>query len=242
MLLPKIFLNANRQLARFSCLCLLLTACIQSTKTTKDKARESFKTLVSKTIVKTPPKAVAKDIIRTATAVEFMTAYGQKHQETYVQLHTRLGVMTLRLYKNTPLHRASFLYLTEKGYFDTTCFYRVVPGFIVQGGNSDSEQTTAFRNRLNNYLLPSEFRKNRKHKRGALAAARDWEHNPEKKSTPFEFYVIQSHKLQSHLDYEHTVFGEVVEGIELIDKIAAEAIDVYEWPKKDISIKMTVLK
>ena len=102
MLLPKIFLNANRHLAGFSCLCLLLTACMQNTKTSKDKVRETFKTSASKGIVQTPPKALAKDIIRTATAVEFMTAYGQKHQETYVQLHTRLGVMTLQLYKNTP--------------------------------------------------------------------------------------------------------------------------------------------
>ena len=109
MLFPKIFLSTNRHLARFGCLCLLLNACMQNTKTSKDKARESFKTPASKTIVQTPPKTLAKDIIRTATAVEFMTAYGQKHQETYVQLHTRLGVMTLRLYKNTPLHRASFL-------------------------------------------------------------------------------------------------------------------------------------
>ena len=226
-------------MARLSCLCLLMTAC---TKTPKNKGKNSFKKPATKAIVKHPTKPLTKDNIRTTTAVEFMTAFGQKHKETYVQLHTRLGTMTLQLYKDTPLHRASFLYLTQIGYFDTTCFYRVVPGFIVQGGNSDSEQTTVFRNRLNNYLLPSEFRKNRKHKRGALAAARDWEHNPEKKSTPFEFYVIQSHKSQSHLDYEHIVFGEVVEGIELIDKITAEAIDVYEWPKKDIPIKMTVLK
>ena len=240
MLLSKLFLKANNYLTRFSCFCLLFIACTQNTKTSKDKARESFKTPTYKTAPH--PKALAKEIIRTSNAVEFMTAFGQKHKDTHVKVHTRLGTMTLRLYKNTPLHRASFLYLAKNGYFDTTCFYRVVPGFIVQGGNSDNEQTTTFRNRLNNYLLPSEFRKNRKHKRGALAAARDWEYNPEKKSTPFEFYIIQSHKPQSHLDSEHTVFGEVVEGIELLDKIAAEAIDIYEWPKKDIPMKITVLK
>ncbi|WP_139957823.1 peptidylprolyl isomerase [Flavicella sediminum] len=181
------------------------------------------------------------DTITTENCEEFFTEYGKKNKETKVLLSTRLGDMTIRLYENTPLHRASFIYLTKHNYFDTTCFYRVVPGFIVQGGNSDSDVTTEFRTQLNNYLLPAEFRKNRPHKRGVIAAARDWEYNPEKRSSSFEFYFIQSQRDQSHLNFEHTVFGEIIDGIEVIDKIAAEDIDTDEWPRNNIPMKIKVL-
>lgn len=194
-------------------------------------------------IKKEKPKKIRyiQDTITSENVVEFFTAYGKKNKENKVALHTRLGTITIRLYKNTPLHRASFIYLVKNKYFDTTCFYRIVPDFIVQGGNSDSEVTTEFRTQLNNYLIPAEFRKNRPHKRGVIAAARDWEYNPEKKSSAFEFYFIQATKSQSHLDFEHTVFGEIIDGIEVIDKIAASPIDTDEWPRKEISIKMNVV-
>lgn len=181
------------------------------------------------------------DSISTENCAEFFTEYGKKNRETKVLLSTRLGDITIKLYRDTPIHRASFIYLVKHKYFDTTCFYRVVPDFIVQGGNSDRDDTTEFRTQLRNYLIPSEFRKNRPHKRGVIAAARDWEYNPEKKSSPFEFYFIQAKKDQSHLNFEHTVFGEITKGLHVIDKIAAENIDVDEWPRNNISITMKVL-
>lgn len=195
-----------------------------------------------KTASKTPTTEIKNEGICSNNAVAFLKDYGQKNKATLVQLHTSFGTVTLRLFEDTPLHRASFLYLTQQGYFDTTCFYRIVSGFIVQGGNSDRLETAALRNKFNQYRIPAEFRKNRKHVRGSLAAARDWNNNPKKKSTPFEFYLVQSRKPQAHLDFEHTVFGEVIEGMEIIDAIANVPVDAYEWPKKDLLIKMTLLK
>lgn len=220
---------------------LFFIGCDEKKTTKKQVSESSTKTLVLEKQQAPEKKRYTNDNITSENCATFFKQYGEKNPETKVLLKTRLGNITITLYENTPLHRASFIYLVKHGYFDTTCFYRVVPNFIVQGGNSDRESTAEFRTQLNNYLLPAEFRKDRPHKRGVIAAARDWEYNPQKKSSPFEFYFIQSKKEQGHLNFEHTVFGEITKGIEVIDKIAAEAIDVDEWPKKEIPIKMHIL-
>ncbi|MFC2109804.1 peptidylprolyl isomerase [Bacteroidota bacterium] len=227
----------------FYCIKVVVFLCFIVSCDSPPTKKKVQKTTVQKKKKKVVPKKkiYTTDTITTDNCADFFTDYGKKNPETIVLLSTRLGDIKIKLYKNTPLHRASFIYLIKHKYFDTTCFYRVVPGFIVQGGNSDSEDTTEFRTQLNNYLLPAEFRKNRPHKRGVIAAARDWEYNPEKKSSSFEFYFIQSQRSQSHLNFEHTVFGEIISGIDVIDKIAAEDIDVDEWPRNNISIKMKVL-
>ena len=186
-------------------------------------------------------KQYVTDTITTDNAVAFFTAYGQKNKQTKVKIETRLGTIIVRLYKDTPIHRASFIYMVRSGYYDTTCFYRVVPDFIVQGGNSDNLITPLYKEQLNDYQIPSEFRKNRPHKRGVIAAARDWENNPEKKSSPFEFYFIQAKKEQSHLNFEHTVFGEIIDGLHVIDAMTKVEIDRYEWPQKEIPMKVTVI-
>ena len=98
------------------------------------KSAPVFKT---KNTEKEPALVVKTDTINKENAVAFLEAYGNKHPETLVVFETRLGAITIKLYKDTPLHRASFIFLTKTGYFSTTCFHRVVAGFIVQGGNSD---------------------------------------------------------------------------------------------------------
>lgn len=226
---------------KLSILLCFLVACSAKEAPKKKIVPPKTETVVLKKSKNQKKKRYISDTITTENCVFFLKQYGKENQETKVLLTTRLGSITIRLYNNTPLHRASFIYLVKHGYFDTTCFYRVVPNFIVQGGNSDKESTTEFRTQLNNYLIPAEFRTNRLHKRGILAAARDWEYNPEKKSSPFEFYFIQSKNEQKHLNFEHTVFGEIIKGIDVIDKIAAEDIDTDEWPTKNIAISMKVL-
>ena len=209
------------------------------TETKQEKKKVEKK--IEKKLLAPEDRQYIFDSISTENAVAFFTKYGKTHPQTRLKISTRLGDIYVRLYKDTPIHRASFLYLVDKGYYDTTCFYRIVPDFIVQGGSSDNLVTPAYKTQLHDYRIPSEFRKNRKHKRGCMAAARDWENNPTKESTPFEFYFIQASKDQSHLNYEHTVFGEITKGLNVIDKITQVSIDRYEWPEKDIPMKITIL-
>jgi len=227
-------------------LVLLLVSCKNDTKS-KPSPKAPLNTEKKKQ-VNSPKKYILPqnrryifDSITSENAVAFFTKYGKENPETNIKIKTRLGTIRVRLYKDTPLHRASFLYLIKTGYYDTTCFYRVVPDFIVQGGNSDNLVTPTYKDQLNDYRIPSEFRKNRGHKRGCIAAARDWVNNPTKESTPFEFYFIQATKDQSHLNFEHTVFGEIIDGIEVIDKITKVKIDRYEWPEKEIPMEITIL-
>jgi peptidylprolyl isomerase len=182
------------------------------------------------------------DSIDDRNTVAFLEKYGALNPETRVRIKTRLGNIDIRLYEDAPLHRANFVFLSKVGYFDTTCFYRVVPDFIIQGGESERIDTQAYKHRYKRYTLPSEFRSHRKHKYGAVALARDWENNPSKRSTAFEFYIIQNRNGAHHLDGEHTVFGEVVAGFETIDKIVNLEAGGDEWPLEDVFMEIEVLR
>ncbi|MDN3644214.1 peptidylprolyl isomerase [Lutimonas halocynthiae] len=182
-----------------------------------------------------------KDSINSKNVVQFLTLYGNENKQNRVLIKTRLGNIKIQLYNDTPLHRASFIFLTKMGYFDTTCFYRVVPDFVIQGGESERLDTQRYKARYERYKIKPEFRENRKHKYGAVALARDWKDNPGKKSTAFEFYIVQNRKGAHHLDGEHTVFGEVITGFETIDKIVNLEAGNDEWPLHDVFMKIEVI-
>ena len=181
------------------------------------------------------------DTINKTNAVSFLKAYGKLNKESVILFKTRLGDIKIKLYKETPLHRSSFLFLTKTGYFNTTSFHRIVPDFIVQGGNSDHPITRKLRMKYN-YRIPAEIKLYRKHKYGALAAARQWENNPKKLSSPFEFYMIQDKRGSHHLDGEHTIFGEIIEGFTTMEKIARLKTDKKEWPLEEVFISAEVIK
>ena len=171
----------------------------------------------------------------------FFTEYGKKNKETKVIIKTKFGNIKIRLYEDTPIHRANFIFLTKINYFNTTEIYRVAKNFVIQGGNSDETYTKKQRRLYGNYLIKPEFRKNRKHKFGALAAAREWKRNPNKLSNPFEFYMVHNRKGAHHLNNEHTVFGEVISGFNTMDKISRVKVGVDEWPTEDIKITVEIL-
>ena len=171
----------------------------------------------------------------------FLTEFGKQNKETLVLIKTDFGDIKIRLYEDVPIHRANFIFLTKIGYFNTTVFYRVAKNFVIQGGNSDEMYTQKERRKYGNYLLKPEFRKKRTHKYGAIAAARQWEHNPNKLSSPFEFYIVQKRNGAHHLDNEHTVFGEVISGFDTMEKISRVKVGVDEWPVDDVKMRIKIL-
>ncbi len=183
----------------------------------------------------------AWDTLQRSNVEVFFTEYQKTNKETKVVIKTIYGDIKLRLYKDTPIHRANFIFLTKINYFNSTVFYRVAENFVIQGGNSDEYDTMKQRHKYGNYLIKPEFRAHRKHKYGALAAARHWENNPNKLSSPFEFYIVQNRKGAHHLDNEHTVFGEVISGFATMDKIAKVKTDIKEWPMVDIKMKVEII-
>ena len=174
-------------------------------------------------------------LITQKKVIPFLTEYGKTHKQTNVLIETRLGNIHIQLFNNTSLHRANFLFLINQGYFNTTCFHRVVSDFIIQAGQSDKKSTRELRKEIGNYKIPPEFT-NHKHDKGALSSARRWNQNPKKLSDAYEFFIVHKKTGLHHLNNEHTVFGKVTKGLGVIDKIAQEAIDKGEWPINDINL------
>jgi len=173
---------------------------------------------------------------------EFLIKYGKENPETLVRIATKYGDIHIRLYKESPIHRANFIYLVKQKYFDETFFYRVAKGFVIQGGNSDRRQMAQKRFDIGDYTLPQEPIKGLKHKRGAVALSKQWVDNPSNRSTPYEFFIVIAKKGAHHLDGEHTIFGKVVKGMNIADKISNVPVDGSEWPKQNIFIKAEVIE
>ena len=187
---------------------------------------------------------------------------------SYVTISTEYGDMTVLLYDFTPKHKENFLKLVEEEYYDDLLFHRIISGFMIQGGDPDSKEAQPGQ-RLGGggqgYRVDAEI--GSPHFRGTLAAARDG--NPEKASSGSQFYIVhgspvtdamldqieQRQQIQyseaqrqlykeiggtPQLDNLYTVFGEVVSGMDVVDKIAAEQKDQYDRPIKDV--KMSIRK
>ena len=181
------------------------------------------------------------ETIQQEQLIPFLTQYGKENPETLVEISTSFGDIRVKLYENTPLHRANFIRLAKIGYFDTSFFHRVANNFVVQGGNSDLQETHTIRHKVGSYLIPNEFKASYTHKRGAFSAAKYSEQNVSKASSPFEFFIVQSKRGAHHLDNDHTVFGEVISGMNVVDKIAKVEVDQSEWPKKNIILEVKVI-
>lgn len=225
---------------------LVFLSLLSCEKKNKDKSENSSEQIIQKVIVKdTLPKEkfdLKSFELTNENAVEFLTWYGERNPENKVNIETKFGVIEIKLYNETPLHRANFIYLVKKEYFNTTFFNRVVKNFIVQGGNSDETQTQKDRKAIGRYLIPAEFNRSLKHKYGALAAAREWEGNLKKLSTPYEFYFVQDKRGAHHLDGEHTVFGEIIKGLDVLEKIGNEPVDAKDYPLLNVYIKMNIVE
>lgn len=182
--------------------------------------------------------------------------------ERYALIETPYGNLKVLLYNETPKHRDNFVKLVGEGYYDSLLFHRTIQGFMIQGGDPQSRSAPTGQ-MLGmggpGYRIDSEI--GAPHFRGVLAAARD--QNPDKKSNGSQFYIVQGRPVSEqmlaaieqqkgvrynatqrqlyqevggapNLDGDYTVFGEVVEGLEVIDRIAALQTDHNNRPLQDV--------
>lgn len=169
-------------------------------------------------------------------AIKFFFDYSKTLTENTVRLTTKFGNITIQLYDNVPYHKANFIYLTKKGYFNNTYFHRIVKNFIIQGGNADNEETARKRGEIGRYLLPPDTRKGYKHHRGTVSMPSSDIDNPHKLASPFEFFIVVTDPGSYHLDGGYTPFGKVIEGMDVVDEINRQPVDQGDWPSQNIPI------
>ena len=231
-------------------LCVFLVfACEDSKKTSEAKkvstVINSSDTITKKTTEIAKEKAPKYPFITDENVVEFLTEYGKENPETKVKIGTNHGDMILELYEDTPLHRANFIYLVKQQYFDGTFFHRVVPNFIIQGGNSDNPNTSKKRHKLGAYRLPAELTNGRKHQLGTVSGAKEYRKNPDKKTAPYEFFIYvgpSGNDYTGHLNGNYTIFGKIIQGLEVATTIANLPHDETDWPLQNVYITAEVIE
>ena len=203
-----------------------------------------------------------KKLILAALVLVGMTCTAQQttEKETIVVIKTSMGTIKAKLYNDTPQHRDNFLKLVNEGWYNGSPFHRVIHEFMIQGGqNKDGRLDPG-------YTVPAEFKDNHFHKKGALCAARQGDQvNPRKASSGSQFYIVQGKVYDDraldmfesrygkvfsarqrqayktvggtpHLDGDYTVFGEVTEGLDIVDKIAAVQTGRMDVPVNPVTI------
>lgn len=195
----------------------------------------------------------------------------KNEKQTMVLITTDYGQMKAVLYNQTPQHRDNFIKIVNDKVLDSTLFHRVIKDFMIQGGDPNSKtarQGQMLGNGDLGYRIPAEFNDSLIHKKGALAAARD--NNPAMASSACQFYICQGKVYTNEeldelsrrmgtvfsdlqrqtytsvggvpfLDGQYTVFGQVIEGLDVIDKIAAEKTDRNDRPIKDIRMTVKII-
>jgi cyclophilin family peptidyl-prolyl cis-trans isomerase len=209
--------------------------CCEGKKTNTIKIKKKNPPSISKELAaeKKEPNFLLSD----KNVMEFFLDYDKKHKENTVRITTDFGTIDIKLFKQTKFHRSNFIYLTKKQYFNNTQFYRVVKNFVIQGGNSDDRETSIKRRNIGKYLLPNDYDKGFKHHRGMVSMPSKNIENPYKKASPFEFFIVQQQGGAHHLDGDYTIFGNVIRGMEVVDKIAAVPTDAADWPLQNVYIK-----
>ena len=165
-------------------------------------------------------------------------------KDEVVTITTSLGDIRLILFGDTPLHRANFLRKAKTGFYNGTTFHRVIPQFMVQGGDpnsKDNDPNNDGQGPSNEPTIPAELAAGHKHEYGAVAAARQGDFmNPQRASSSSQFYLVENHQGTHFLDGQYTVFGQVIQGQEVIDKIATLPKDGRDRPLNDLKMTMKV--
>jgi len=206
-----------------------------------------------------------------AVLVAFLLGCGEK-DPTQAIIHTEVGDIKVELYDSTPKHRDNFIKLAKEGFYDSLLFHRVIPGFMIQGGDPNSKNAAPSQMLGDGgpgYTLDAEI--GELHYKGALAAARlGDQQNPERKSSGSQFYIVEGRPINENLlqqmtqqtgmeytpeqqqeymkrggypplDGQYTVFGEVVEGMDVVSQIAAAPRNNMDRPEQDIRMSVEIV-
>jgi peptidyl-prolyl cis-trans isomerase B (cyclophilin B) len=162
----------------------------------------------------------------------------KKMATTKAVIETKFGNITLKFFPDVaPGHVKNFIDLAKKGFYDGTTFHRVIPGFMIQGGDPNSKDADKRKHGMGGpgYTIKAEFN-DKPHTRGTLSMARA--QNPDSAGSQFFICVKDS----SFLNRQYTVFGEVESGMEVVDKIVSQPRDPNDNPNERIEMKVKIIE
>ena len=163
----------------------------------------------------------------------------QETKEEIIEIKTNWGNMYIWLYKETPKHRANYLKLAKENYFDGTTFHRIIPGFMIQGGDPNSKDNNPNNDGFGGpgYTIPAEFNDSITNVRGALAGASEGAKGPSSGSQ-FFINVVPN----AFLNTNYTVYGFVMSGMNVADSIVKQKRDGNDRPFTDIKMDVNVVE
>ena len=182
---------------------------------------------------------MGKRILCIAALAAMLSACGPKtEKEVVMVVETTMGTVEFKLYNETPLHRDNFIRLAEEHYFDSLLFHRVIDDFVIQGGDPNSKYAKPgemLGDGEPDYRVPAEIRVDQGITcvKGSILAAREGDDvNPERESCASQYCFMM--RPCPHLDGGYTVFGEVTEGMDVLEAIQKVETDEYDRPLVDI--------
>ena len=180
-----------------------------------------------------------KRILWLAALAGMLAACGPKtEKEVVMVVETTMGTVEFKLYNETPLHRDNFIRLAEEHYFDSLLFHRVIDDFVIQGGDPNSKYAKPgemLGDGEPDYRVPAEIRVDQGITcvKGSILAAREGDDvNPKRESSASQYCFMM--RPCPHLDGAYTVFGEVTEGMDVLEAIQKVETDEYDRPLEDI--------
>ena len=162
----------------------------------------------------------------------------KKMAETKAIIETKLGNIELKFFPDVaPIHVNNFIELAKKGFYDNTTFHRIIPGFMIQGGDPNTKSPDRSKHGMGDpgYKVKAEFNA-KQHKRGILSMARAQDPN----SAGSQFFICVADAL--FLDRQYTVFGEVVSGMDVAEKIVNQPKDRMDNPLDRIEMKVKIVE
>jgi peptidyl-prolyl cis-trans isomerase B (cyclophilin B) len=162
----------------------------------------------------------------------------KKMAETKAVIETKFGNIELKFFPDVaPGHVNNFIELAKKGFYDGTTFHRVIPGFMIQGGDPNSKDPDKSKHGMGGpgYTIKAEFNE-KPHKRGTLSMARSA--NPDSAGSQFFICVADA----PFLNKQYTVFGEVVSGMDVADKIVNQSRDKRDNPLDRVEMKVKIIE
>ena len=173
-----------------------------------------------------------------STQKKFTAEEIKKMSETTAMIETNLGTIELKFFPDVaPNHVKNFVDLAKKGFYDGTTFHRVIPGFMIQGGDPNSKNPDKSRHGMGGpgYTVKAEFN-DKPHKRGTLSMARA--QDPDSAGSQFFICVADA----AFLNKQYTVFGEVISGMNVADKIVSQPRDKRDNPNERVEMKVKIVE